>query len=330
MKIVDFDYLCFSGAGNRGFMYLGAIRCFHKHFKSYYGISFNEYITRVKGFAGTSIGALCAFLLYVNLSLEDINDIFAPFIHSISNIVNPDFQNFFTKYGFDDGKIIKNQIKQILIKSKIQEDATLGDLKRFFSAKFICCATDIKSGEPVYFSAETHPTVKIYDALYMSMCVPYIFIPVKMNNTYYVDGFLSDNIPRAFPEKNTIYFIFDTFEENKLNSLIDFSETILNLSMKRQRIDDSLYLSNKSSILLTLPDYMLRVSNVDFTIHAHCIQQMINCGFASILCEFDKELFNCIRDILSITVRYFLYSVSNTSSSNDHIHEFDYSIGQCK
>lgn len=51
-------------------------------------------------------------------------------------------------------------------------------------------ATDLLKGETTFFSSGN-----LSKALMASSCIPFVFQPIKFNNSYYVDGGVLDNFP---------------------------------------------------------------------------------------------------------------------------------------
>ena len=63
--------------------------------------------------------------------------------------------------------------------------------------KIYISAFCMNTSETVYFSKDTHPDMKVIDAVCMSMAVPFIFACGKYNGETYVDGGMKEEYPLA-------------------------------------------------------------------------------------------------------------------------------------
>ena len=205
----DIDYLSFSGAGTQGAAYLGLISAFEEH------TDFDKKRKKIKGFAGTSVGSLCALCLLIGLRSTELIELLAPIVSSFDNIAPVlDISLLISNYGFDSGDTIKKSIRQVLSKAGLSEDITLKHLNLFFPAEFICVTTNMTTMDHEFISCETYPYLQVVDAVFMSMCVPFLFAPAKVNNTLYVDGALTMNTPQCFDNCRTLCVLVDA-EINK-------------------------------------------------------------------------------------------------------------------
>lgn len=66
------------------------------------------------------------------------------------------------------------------------ENFTFMDIAKKFGVNFYISATDIQRGKNKIFSIDDTPNVKVFMACYASMSVPIVYIPVKINEVYYV------------------------------------------------------------------------------------------------------------------------------------------------
>lgn len=99
-------------------------------------------------------------------------------------------------------------------------------------------ATDLNHGKAVYFSKG-----ELLIPVIASASIPVLFKPVVMNNIYYVDGGVLDNLP-IHPIENKCRIIIGSFvnptgyEEN-FNSLIHIAERIFMLNISKEVVEKS-------------------------------------------------------------------------------------------
>ncbi len=164
-----------SGGGLRGLAHIGALKAIQS-----LGIPVHEYI-------GTSMGSLISALaaggmdipemerLAVSLKPSDILDL-SP-LHII--------KNGFRVSGLHRGERLHRYVQQIIpIDSfKLLEKALLVN------------SVNLERGEEVYWGEEGRDDIPIHDAVYGSCAIPGIFPPLKVKESFYVDGGVLSNLP---------------------------------------------------------------------------------------------------------------------------------------
>ena len=111
-----------------------------------------------------------------------------------------DVQMLFDSYGLDDGEVLLEIIDAQLEALGLSRATTFASLHRLTKKDFCVCATNMHTRTPVYFSRETSPQLPLREALFMSMCVPFIFRPRRFRGDLHADGGMSANVPfGAFP-----------------------------------------------------------------------------------------------------------------------------------
>jgi len=156
-----------------------------------------------KEIIGTSMGAILASCYALNYNNEEIYQ----FIKKFSNIFK------WGKISFSHASLLStdkiSDLFFVLFGNKKISDSKI-------PLKII--ATDFNTGQAIVFDQSTDISIK--DAVLASMAIPGIFPPVKINNHYYVDGFISSNLPVEFAQYKSI------LASNVLgkNSFKDFQE----------------------------------------------------------------------------------------------------------
>ena len=275
---MSFEYVCFSGGGIRGLMYLGVLSALETHY------DFKNKLSNVRGFAGTSVGALVSLALMLELSSHEIKEVLWPIVSSLRNIApHLDISLLISNYGLDDGTSLKNAIKNILRRGGLSDECTFKDLKRLIKKEFVCCTTNLNTKKVEYLRAETHENLRVSDAIFMSMCVPFLFAPVEYKKSLYVDGALSLNVPECFQSESTMYFMFDTY--GRVNAITNWNEYLesvfaCGIECQESRVE-KLVLSSKHCCVLKMPEILRNDSSLNLNIHQSAIRQYILCGYSA-------------------------------------------------
>jgi predicted acylesterase/phospholipase RssA len=138
----------------------------------------------VKEISGSSAGAILALFLAMGMSIDEILDISLSL--NIPNFVKIRIGSFFNKFGFVDMGPIRKKLVDIC-----GCDPTFEELE----TKIYISAYCLNTTETVYFSQDTHPTMKVIDAVCMSMAVPFIFACGNYEGNTYVDGGMKEEFP---------------------------------------------------------------------------------------------------------------------------------------
>ncbi len=236
IKNISHDFsLVLSGGGALGIAHLNIIRLLEdNHLKP-------------KEIIGTSMGAILGACYALDYSDQEIYQ----FIKKFSNI-------------FKWGKISFSH-SSLLATDKIADLFTLlfGDKKisdTVIELKII--ATDFNTGNAKVFDKTSNILIK--DAVLASMAIPAIFPPVKINDKFYVDGFIASNLPVEFAQYDTIVASNvlgkNSFTDYQEKDYQFFGHTKAILAMLERSLRLVMYnkaqepLNNKSGVILIEPD----------------------------------------------------------------------------
>lgn len=238
-------YMSFAGAGSFGASYVGVVQALNKLMPTDSDFPFQTFLSSLHGISGTSIGAFVGLGLLVQVPLLGIETIALKLLESIQN-PDTDFSSLLTLYGVEKGTALKQIIGDMLRKAGLMEDITFEELHRLTKKEFVCVATDLSQQIPVYFSKASTPKTKLSDAIYMSMCIPFLFVPMRHNDNLCVDGCLTNNMPDAFPREETLYIdIVVGRQELQIDNLKDYFFSIVSFS-----IDNMNWAQNEKNCIL--------------------------------------------------------------------------------
>ena len=212
--------IVFSGAGLRIYTFLGFIKALNEH----------DLLKNIKNIIGTSSGSLIALLCILDFTYNEIEEIILKInVSNLKNINSDNIINFFKDYGVDDGKNFE-RIINIILRTKVKnENITFKELYEITNKRLIITATCVNTMGIEYFDYETTPDISIKKVLLMSISIPLIFKPVKIDNKYYVDGGLISHYP------------IDYFKDTKEETLGILVTSSLNKFMEINNIKDYIY-----------------------------------------------------------------------------------------
>ena len=209
------EYLVLGPASMGMFSLLGCITKYDKELEN------------IKEISGSSAGALLAVALALDIPTPEILD----------RLLSVDFENLskfklkclVKNYGLIDMK----PVREVLVEC-YGCDPTFSELRKKVYISSYClnrCRTE-------YFSVDTHPDMKVIDAVCMSIAIPLILPPVKYNDMFYMDGCTRELIPvTPFLDKkpDKIFCIKLKMKEvffEKITNLKQFIQAITTTALK--------------------------------------------------------------------------------------------------
>ena len=182
-----FTHLVFSGSALRSFCLLGILRY----------IYFNKMEDHIKNAAGTSMGSFFCLAFALKIPIDELEEMIITLINmpEVISVSSDDFINLFTDLGFNNSKLYLSGIKQYLKKKYDIEDITFIELSKLTGVNVFVSVTKINTGKNFIFNVNDTPNVSVLDAVAASMCIPLLSQPVKIDDNYYVDGCLTNNLP---------------------------------------------------------------------------------------------------------------------------------------
>jgi predicted acylesterase/phospholipase RssA len=209
MSKLHITHLVFSGGGMHGVMYIGALRYLYLE-----GLLKN--VTHV---AGTSIGSFIGLFVALKLNMDEIETIMYNVLYKedFNFIPRKNYLKLVSNLGLTSTKTITQELKNVL-KSKYDiEDITFRELAQRFGINMYISATNIISCTNTVFSVDTTPDLSVLTASEASMSIPFLYIPVIIDDIHYYDGGLSNNFPvKIFsnvPQENILGMVLH--KENK-------------------------------------------------------------------------------------------------------------------
>jgi NTE family protein len=217
-----------SGGGLRSIAGLGAI----KYLKD------NGY--SISKISGTSGGSIIGFIYALGYSVEETleilkgfkkKDIFIPTTKSLCRLDN-----------------LKRRLKEIAENKEFQK-------------KFISCATDLKTGKPVYFISEIVDKEIMIDSVIASSSLIPFFPPVKIEDRLFIDGGYSDNLPNIV-HSNEIFNV--SVNVNNIPKEISLSVPAITKRLLLMIMNSNIRESAKRADIFVNVDSLTEMSLFDF------------------------------------------------------------------
>jgi len=192
--------LVLSGGAAIGFSYFGALR--HLIEKSYLDLN------QLDNIYCTSVGSIIGVSLLLKYDLSILEDYFInrPWHELFKISPMKIIETYQTKGLFGQFHIV--EFLKPLVKGKnLEVDITLKELYEFSNTNlYINCVeiNDEHGLNPLTLSWQTHPDLKVSEAIQMTSCIPLLIQPLILNNKYIIDGgFLTNYNSLECLHKNT-------------------------------------------------------------------------------------------------------------------------------
>jgi predicted acylesterase/phospholipase RssA len=261
----DTRFVVFGGGAMFGAMYIGALQALSASDEARY----REWARRLQGCAGTSAGAILAFLVAAGLDPWTMKGLLDDFdIGSIVHDVRaPVLREVLARGGLSSGLALDQLLRNIVRAAVGQEDITLGSfgIQRQLATGIqpatclIITVTNAHSGAVEFWSPTSKPDVPLWHALRASASVPGLFPAYILDGVPYHDGGVTCNVPcHLFPAQETLTLMVHMGSMNSgapevssadLPDLIDHKKT----SKKKGKAEDHRYKEGSSTTTTTTP-----------------------------------------------------------------------------
>ncbi|MCJ7516124.1 MAG: patatin-like phospholipase family protein [Dehalococcoidia bacterium] len=185
-----FRNLVFEGGGVKGIAYVGALCVLEE----------KRIVPNIVRVGGTSAGAINATLIALGFTNAEQRDIlwnlnFKNFMDDTWGVVR-DVQRLIDKYGWYKGDFFHKWISGHIQKKLGDPNATFQNLMEAKKPDLYVYGTNLSTHFGEVFSIEHTPTMRIADAVRISMSIPLFFTAIRnARNDVYVDGGVLCNYP---------------------------------------------------------------------------------------------------------------------------------------
>ncbi len=214
------------GAGTLGPIEVGAWAALWEHFRPTF-------------VSGTSAGSITAGLISIGLTPSQLKTI----------VFDADFAKLipYRIWGFWNGLASPKNVQSWL--RELTTDTTMSDCVIPFTA--VC--TDVINQRSHAFISSECPEKQIWEAIYCSMAIPYIFPPYK---NQYVDGGVLANLPVNYLPRKTTSIGLSVSEfttVGPISSPIDFAERLIGMMLSANVYDTEMWANAVGVPIIKLP-----------------------------------------------------------------------------
>ncbi len=185
---IDIEHLVFSSGTYKGLVYVGIIEKLIK-----------EKIldlNKIKSIYGCSVGSVVGFLLALKINPEFIREYLTKFPAKVLfKFRASQFMELYKKKGIYDVNVFYKFLSGFFKYCGIKKTITLKEFYNLTNIDFYIYSFNINTCKLVEFSHNTHPDLKVIEAIYMSSTIPFVFRPIYYKSNYYLDGTMGENFP---------------------------------------------------------------------------------------------------------------------------------------
>jgi hypothetical protein len=183
-----YENFCGEGGGIHGLAYAGCIQALEEL----------QIRKGLKRFTGSSIGALYASFLAMNVSAEKVIDVSLKL--DLKKIRSQEcflkrMYNLWKRYGQYNNTYLLNTVKWAYVTVGVNPNVTFQENYEKTGNELYIPGTNVNRHKVYFFSHYTHPRMSILQAVTISMCLPMVYMPFYINGDIYVDGGFSENYP---------------------------------------------------------------------------------------------------------------------------------------
>jgi|UniRef100_A0A6C0CVN0 predicted acylesterase/phospholipase RssA len=224
-------HIVISGGGPTGLKSLGALQYLEK--------SDFWKIENIESIYATSAGAMIGLLIVMKIKWNYINDyvVKRPW-HEVFDIsINQIFEAF-SKKGLFDEKVIDIFFTPFFNAIDLSINTTMRELYEYSKIDFHVFSLEMNQFEMIDVSHNSHPNLKVFDAIHMTTALPLVITPRCVGDKCYVDGGVVSNYPLNYCIQNNkisdenlreILGVRNNYEndENAKTNIVNNESTIL-------------------------------------------------------------------------------------------------------
>lgn len=216
------EYLVLGPAGMGMFALVGSL------------LKYENEIKNIKEISGASAGAVIGVAIALGIPLHDILDRLLSI--DFENLAKFKLKSFLSTYGF----INIEPLRKVMIQA-YGSNPTFAELPK----KVYIAAYCVNRSRTEYFSVDSHPHMKVIDAVCMSMAIPFVISAVKYNGMLYIDGGTREPYPLTpFINKNPEKIMCIRLKQNdifidKISNLKQFLKGVF-LSFSKSNDNDTI------------------------------------------------------------------------------------------
>ena len=177
----------------------------------------NGDLQNIRTISGCSSGSMLALFIACGKTVQEIFEMSMDV--DVKNLIRFNLRVFIKYFGFVDTRPIREKLVEMC-----GRDPTFLEI----DTQLYISAACINTGEIVYFSKDTHPDMKVIDAVCMSISIPFMFKPGRLDGKLYVDGAMLEDfpyMPMLYKDPSTVIVLRTprrNFNIEKIKTLRDY------------------------------------------------------------------------------------------------------------
>ena len=269
----DIKHLVLGGGGPVGFVEYGILKYLSQN-------NFLKY-EKIKSIYSTSVGGFPALFYILNIEWKWIDDylIKRPF-HKLCSFNHSDILNIYFSKGFLTEEILIEIIKPLLLTKNLSIDITLKEFYEVTNISFYLFTVRLNDMKKIMLSHYSHPNLKLYEALYMSISIPILFKPKFYENNFYIDGGILNNNPIddcIINEKCNINEIL--LLKNDKNNPIDLSNNLYNNDIVNEDSDIFAFMIFILKVVFSKFNISEKNFNINNSINVSLTKETVNISY---------------------------------------------------
>lgn len=263
-------------------------------------------INEIKSIYATSSGAIISVMLALKYEWKDIEDyiIRCPWETKLKVGVKQAFQ-VLENNGIYDDKLFITIFKPLLSGKDLALDVTMKELYTYSNIDLHVYTFELNEFHTIDVSHNTHPDLKVLDAIRMSSSIPLLIKPICKNELCYIDGGVQANYPLHYCIQN---------EKCDKTEILGFKNSTTTL----KKIDDSSNVTDYLNVILRRCFKAISTSNNTQISNEVCLDTE-GVSFEILmdaLCDLNKRSF-LVKKGKEIAQEYIRKTNTDTESDND-------------
>jgi predicted acylesterase/phospholipase RssA len=271
--------LVLSGGSEKGVAYIGILKFLEEI----------NILHDIECIYGVSVGSVFAVLLSIGYNSTEL-EFLITHINLGETLLDGhmDIQNLFDKFGLLEPHKVMKLLHLLFDKKTGIPNITFAQHFAKYKKKIVINGSCISNYECYYFSKDNYPDMPIIQAVRISISLPFLFEPFRLDDLLFIDGGIYDNFP--FYKASQEYKIDDILGmliamENPGNHEILDIETYLTSCLRSIDIKFN-YLPTNLYSAYTVFVYVTGLYGVETNIDE--IKKFITCGYDAIKLYYNK------------------------------------------
>lgn len=256
--------------------------------------AFNAFIRR-KGepyaIAGTSAGAIVAFWHAIGYRPVDMLRRFIQDVCEIDAVSYDEILNAYCHLGmFNVDNRVASFFEKYLEERFGTRDMTWNSFHRRTKCPITFIATNMNTASEAWFNVEHTPDVSVIQSLCASCSIPYLFQPVKIGQSIFIDGVFSNNLPISIYSHSygiVIYMVDNKVPQTHQDLFMKIIRCLIASQTSKVSLKNTIPIYVKSGICSTF-----NFQNLSFSVQTEDVLSAFDNGFRQTKKWFKER--NCL------------------------------------